>query len=347
MKNLNLFRKSARGSEGSTLASAVVRPSLDRRSTVVKHLAFMLLFLLGSLNVWGAEETYTFTDVSTPTTATTDGFTFTFDKGSGGTAPAWNAGNSEARLYAKGSLTIDGGENTITSIVFTYVVNKNKSGKAPTITSVSGTSNSGTWDESSNTWSDATGDNEIVFSTSGEAGNLGFKSVTITYSTGGGGKTDVTDEQLSWSAASATVTLGETPYSLPSLTNTIPVSVSYQSTDETVATISNMGVVSILKAGSTIIKAVYAGSETLNAKTVSYTLTVSPAPLIPIVGGIVDELVISDFGVTGGYTAFTEKQASNTGHSNAVYAGKAARGGNSTQYNIQLNTIGTGTSAGR
>ena len=58
MKNLNLFRKSARGSEGSTLASAVVRPSFDRRSTVVKHLAFMLLFLLGSLNVWGTEEVY-------------------------------------------------------------------------------------------------------------------------------------------------------------------------------------------------------------------------------------------------------------------------------------------------
>jgi len=55
MKNLNLFRKSARGSEGSTLASAVVRPSLDRRLTVVKHLAFMLLFLLGSMNVWGTD----------------------------------------------------------------------------------------------------------------------------------------------------------------------------------------------------------------------------------------------------------------------------------------------------
>ena len=343
MKNLNLFRKSARGSEGSTLASAVVRPSFDRRSTVVKHLAFMLLFLLGSLNVWGETATYTFTDVSTPTTATTDGFTFTFDKGSG-TAPAWNAGKSEARLYAKGSLTIDGGENTITSIVFTYVVNKNKSGKAPTITSVSGTSNSGTWDESSNTWSDATGDNEIVFSTSGEAGNLGFKSVTITYSTGGGGKTDVTDEQLSWSAASATVTLGETPYSLPSLTNTIPVSVSYQSTDETVATISNMGVVSILKAGSTTIKAVYAGSETLNAKTVSYTLTVSPTPLTPIAGGIVDELVISDLLTSGsGYQSFSDKQASNTGHSDAVYAGKVCISGS----NIQMNTIGTNTSAGR
>lgn len=186
MRNFKFLRKSERKSVGTTLALTVGSPSAHRRYSALKHLAFMLLFLLGSLNVWGAEETYTFTDVSTPTTATTDGFTFTFDKGSGSTAPVWNAGSSEARLYAKGSLTIDGGENTITSIVFTYVVNKNKKGKAPTISSVSGTSNSGTWVESSKTWSDATGDNVIVFSTSGEAGNIGFKSVTITYSTGGG-----------------------------------------------------------------------------------------------------------------------------------------------------------------
>ena len=52
MKDLNLFRKSARGSEGSTLASTVVRPSFDRRNWRLKHIAFMLLFLLGSLNVW-------------------------------------------------------------------------------------------------------------------------------------------------------------------------------------------------------------------------------------------------------------------------------------------------------
>ena len=108
------------------------------------------------------------------------------------------------------------------------------------------------------------------------------------YETEGGGdpgstKTDVTDEQLSWSASSATVTLGETPYSLPSLTNTESLVVTYQSTDATVATISNeeghKGEISIQKAGTTTIKAVYAGSETLNAKTVSYILTVNAAPL--------------------------------------------------------------------
>lgn len=67
MKNLNLFRKSARGSEGSTLASTIVRPSFDCRSTVVKHLAFMLLFLLGSLNVWGdSPYEHLFTGSTTP-----------------------------------------------------------------------------------------------------------------------------------------------------------------------------------------------------------------------------------------------------------------------------------------
>ena len=40
---------------GKTLFSTVVRPSVDRRGTMLKHIAFMLLFLLGSLNVWGAE----------------------------------------------------------------------------------------------------------------------------------------------------------------------------------------------------------------------------------------------------------------------------------------------------
>jgi len=37
----------------------------------------------------------------------------------------------------------------------------------------------------------------------------------------GSGKTDVTDEQLAWSAENAEVTMGEEPYSFPSLTNTL------------------------------------------------------------------------------------------------------------------------------
>ena len=53
MKNFNLLRKSERKSVGTTLALTVGSPSFDRRYSRLKHYAFMLLFLLGSLNVWG------------------------------------------------------------------------------------------------------------------------------------------------------------------------------------------------------------------------------------------------------------------------------------------------------
>ena len=56
-----------------------------------------------------------------------------------------------------------------------------------------------------------------------------------------------------------------------------------------------------------------------------------------IEGSVVDQLVISDFGITGSYASFSDKQASNSGHSSAIYGGMVARNGNETQYNIQLN----------
>ena len=43
-----------------------------------------------------------------------------------------------------------------------------------------------------------------------------------------------------------------------------------------------------------------------------------------------------------GQTNFTNKQATNENHSDAVYAGRSARNGNATQYSIQLNTIDKG-----
>ena len=40
---------------GRTLALTVGSQSVHRRGTMLKHIAFMLLFIIGSLNVWGAE----------------------------------------------------------------------------------------------------------------------------------------------------------------------------------------------------------------------------------------------------------------------------------------------------
>lgn len=142
---------------------------------------FAAVLFAGSM--W-AQTTYTFTSLGTPDDATADGLTFTFQKNSGSTNPAWNGGSSELRLYAKGSLTITSSTSRVTKVVYEYVVNKNRNGKFPNVDGVEGTTNKGTWTESTKTWEDADGDTEITLSTSGEAGNLGFKSITVTLESG-------------------------------------------------------------------------------------------------------------------------------------------------------------------
>ena len=55
-------------------------------------------------------------------------------------------------------------------------------------------------------------------------------------------------------------------------------SVTWTSSNETVATVSSSGVVDVLKAGSTEIKASFAGNATYKSTVVAYTLTVKKAP---------------------------------------------------------------------
>ncbi len=96
------------------------------------------------------------------------------------------------------------------------------------------------------------------------------------------GKDDLADDDFKWSAASYTATIGASN-TFPTLTNAQNVEFSYQSSNDAVATISNedghKGEISLLKAGTTTIKAVFDGNDTYNAKTVSYALTVKDAPL--------------------------------------------------------------------
>lgn len=87
---------------------------------------------------------------------------------------------------------------------------------------------------------------------------------------------DLTNEELAWSGSSYTATIGASN-TFPTLTNTQGVTVSYQSTNEDAATIDSDGNISLVAAGETTIKAVFAGNSTYNAKTVSYDLTVLAA----------------------------------------------------------------------
>ena len=226
---------------------------------------FAALLFAGSM--MAAE--YTFTALETPAEATADGLTFTFSKNSGSTNPAWNAGSSEARLYAKGSLTISSSSKKITKVVYNYVVNKNKSGKAPTIDGVAGATNAGTWTETTKTWEDATGDTEITLSTSGEAGNLGFKSITVTFAAPAE-EIDATgialDQTLLTLAEGRTATLKATLTPANATT-----AVTWESSDEKVATVS-----------SGKVTAVAAGTATITAKAGDYSatcaVTVTEAP---------------------------------------------------------------------
>ena len=119
-----------------------------------------------------------------------------------------------------------------------------------------------------------------------------LNNITITYNieSSGGGEpetpaTDLTDAQFAWSAATAEATMGATN-TFPTLTNTVPVSVTYESSTPTTATIdATSGAITLVAPGTTTISATFAGGEvsgtTYAAKTVTYTLTVLKAPATP------------------------------------------------------------------
>ena len=84
------------------------------------------------------------------------------------------------------------------------------------------------------------------------------------------------DSELAFGEASVTKTWGE-EFTGQALTNPNSLSVTWSSTDETVASVNALGKVTMLKAGSTDIKATFAGNDTYKTAVVAYTLTVNKA----------------------------------------------------------------------
>lgn len=106
-------------------------------------------------------------------------FTIELKKGSSSNnAPAWR--DNQAKLYAGGTLKVYS-KKLISKVEFEYTINANKNGKVPTINSVKGSKNAGTWDSAKKIWQDAGGDNTITMLTSGSAGNVGFTKIKVTY----------------------------------------------------------------------------------------------------------------------------------------------------------------------
>ena len=133
---------------------------------------------------------------------------------------------------------------------------------------------------------------------------------------------DTRDEAgMSWSAENATATYntGNTlSFDAPTLTLGNAGSVTYSSSDETIATISASGVVSVnltdnsIKEGSTTIKAIFAGDDNYKPQTVSYTLTVVDdreavaAPTFsPAAGEVAENTQVSINSVSGATVYYT------------------------------------------
>ncbi len=117
----------------------------------------------------GATVAATALSVTAPTTV--DGFTFTFDKGAGATAPAAHAGTSAIRLYAKNTANIKGG--TMTKIVFKLA--KDAGYRYTTVTASTGTIAPQAAGDSTFTW---TGNATDVTFTVGDFATLGTDGET-------------------------------------------------------------------------------------------------------------------------------------------------------------------------
>ena len=82
-------------------------------------------------------------------------------------------------------------------------------------------------------------------------------------------------EGISWSAATCTVTFGDqSTYSFPSLNNPGNQTITYASSNESVATISSSGGITVIAEGEATITATSAENNAYESASVSYTLTV-------------------------------------------------------------------------
>lgn len=219
-------------------------------------------------------ETYNFSKFTGSKTVVLTGkdCTITLKQNSGQTPPAWNTNNKEARVYAKGSLTVSS-KKLIKKIVFNYQDNKGTFGSV----TPSG------YDKTKKTWSSESGSNTVTFTMGGSKGNYGFTSLDITYVDNG-----MTPTTLSFSKSESSFTydlnynggIAELVNPATLSPNVKGATISYTISESTFADgeISvEDGTVTFYtnKEASATITASYAGNDIYEASTASYTIKVA------------------------------------------------------------------------
>ena len=246
-----------------------------------------LVLCVGGGTAWGETSTLTFTeacegsgtaDDGTLWTVTSDGNESTFDNTKG-----IHYGTGSAKVqYIK--LSTSGISGTITKVVVNASTASGVSATASV--TVGGNAFGGNAQTLSSSATDYTFEDskkgEIIVSVSkpsSAAKALYVKSIAVTYTAG-----ELTDPSFEWSSYEVTYTSGQS-FTAPTLSyaSGYDGTVLYKSSDETVATVSTNGVITLKKAGTTNISAYASATSTYAAVpegTISYQLTVV-APAAP------------------------------------------------------------------
>ena len=213
------------------------------------------------------------TNSTSTVTFTNSPVTVTIAKGSSST----NANNyvasgtsTHTRAYNGQKFTISAGSATMSKIVIHGTSDKGVSGfTSPTWTNAS-LSSSG----NEVTLTPTDGDSDVYCTVSG---TVSFSGVTVTVG-GGSGSTPVYPTSISLSAESSSISIGATTQLTvgytPSDTNV--KNVTYTSSNESVATVSNTGLVTGIAQGSATITAI---AEAANSTTVQATTTITVTPI--------------------------------------------------------------------
>ena len=216
-------------------------------------------------NVFAEEATFTCkTDLGTATVAVTtwspsDDFKFEFFANKG-TAPAYNKAG-DVRLYAKNTATLTANNGiTVTKVVFNISTQgKKRLGEVTADLGAIAAQAAGdatvTWTGSASTVVFTVDPNakNALYGTDGatKAAQLDFDAVTITYTKPAGDKLNA---DMAFAETTVTASLGE-DFTAPVLTKATDGAVTYTSSVKAVATVTADGSVTLVGAGTTVIKA--------------------------------------------------------------------------------------------
>ena len=175
------------------------------------------------------------------------------------------------------STTITKADNGLTFSSTTATAKMGETFTAPTLTNPYNLSLTWTSSDESVATVDQSGDVTLVAAgttviTATFAGSDDYKAGSITY-TLTVEKADPVANGLTFSSTTATAKMGET-FTAPTLTNPYSLSLTWTSSDESVATVDQSGDVTLVAAGTTVITATFAGSDDYEAGSITYTLTV-------------------------------------------------------------------------